>query len=659
MDAEVSSAPAYSQVADSLVEHFKNSLALTAAPASGGSTDGNRSFHDLVLAVCNASLSNDADMLSLLRQLHARLHESKPSRQLFQHGQGIPFIIHTMTMNPSNLDLQVMCCAILTSFSIDTDGSAEIEIGENGGIQAITNLGDAFPGSLPALQAAVQSLRALCIPKQNRAMMIQHGVFELVISALKDHIDNETLVESTLVVLAGVVFGNSEARLAFGLFRGVHFLTKVLSFHESSASVQIYGSLALRNLAHECPTNVSRMIDADTIDVLFKSLQSHSQNEEVASQCLAAVGNMVLDNGQARMMVLSNNTHMKLLFTWLKVFIECGVISKTISDILRNLCKEGGSPEQSSASPIAGICAQEDGASAIISAFERAFTRSDCPSMLSLASLVQLLCVEEEFRQKAGEARGVPIFMQILAHHSADEELIGAALEALCSMLTGNDDNKIKFSKLGGITAVVSVMSKHMTNQFICEKGCKALDMAAEGETVSTAQLVVDRETPAEAIKIALANFPHDARLQEYSFSVLIKFANLGTTDSSALKGCGFPALVSVAIRTHADNPCVQSLGNQLLALLNSDGGRGGRSSSRDKRSGSSARFRSRSRTMGERSQSRNDKSKSPTRDRSLRAGRQAMRDAMKAFEDEASGLRGTAVRNRSATGMMLEPVVE
>lgn len=287
---------------------------------------------------------------------------------------------------------------------------------------------------------------------------------------------------------------------------------------------------------------------------------------------------------------------------------------------LRAVCEA----EREYAASVAEVCVAGSGAGAVKESLQAAVECAGVPDVEPFARLVALLCVSAEFRRRAGEL-GVQAVLLYALRVERTGGLTVALFCAVAGLLAGCDGNKRLFCGSGGVEVVMARMSEHGGDAAVVEQGCKVLDLAADGQNVTTDMLLEDRITPAEYVKQAMLNHPDVARLQEYGCSLLIKIASVSESDTAQLNRCGVMTAVEVAILKHGADASVASLGNQLLALLKSD--RYGRSTTRE-RSADGSRFRSRSRTLGERSRSKKNRSASPSRDRKFSAGRLAMLQA-------------------------------
>lgn len=497
--------------------------------------------------------------------------------------------------------------------------------------------------------------------------MLEHALLQVIVAALRDHCTDEKLVEDASAMLASVVYGNEAARGEFGKLGGIQVLTETLRAHRLSGNVHLCSGHALRNLAFASDANIACMLEAGTIQVLFQGMEDNPETVDVLKQHLAAVGNMVSHNAKAKVTVLENEGYIKLLFTVFATYAEDELLTLKISSTLRHLCEKDGQADRASTHTVSNVCVNVNGASAIVLAFKAALDSKNHPLLSGLASFISLLSWASDFRQSAGTANVLPILLQCLNLDDTTETLTSDVMEAMSSLLAGNDENKLQFKKLEGLQNVVQSMTKHAQSLSIAEKACKVLDIAIDGQNVTTTELLEDRITPAEAVKVAMLNFPQEAQLQEYSCSMLIKIASISVKDTSKLNRCGIMTPVQMAVETHASNPAVCSLGNQLLALLRSD--RYGRSSTRE-RNAAGSRFRSRSRTLGERSHSRTNRSKSPVRDRCLTTGRLALLNAKEAqngnvtaaslpFKSATKSPRDPNVGKTSGAKIMLESVAE
>lgn len=591
--------------------------------------------------------SDEGESATNLELLLAELEADTANRVEFRKLGCIPLLVHHMTKNISNKEIQMTCCHVLTSIS-DRDEEAQKEIGEREGIEAILDVLHRFEGQARVCRAAFATLRGLTLIEHNRKVMIDNGVLKCIVSVLKNCMEDEILVENAVASIARVVFRRNDTREAFGAQGGILLITHVLQRYESSSSIQAEAALAIRNLGFDCHANHNRMNEANTIDVLFRGLRNHIDDYLVTNQTLAAIGNMIAKDSVVKDRILLKRTYVAQIFRSLTAFAMDCCLSCKISSMLLHLCAydQFSDPfhDRCSVRTVSLCCTEEGGCSAIVDAMEAALEKA-IPLLGKLSRLTHELCIDEGFRQKMGEASALRVLLKSFTCENS--EVLQDVLLCIGALLSGNDDNKRKFSEIGGFRSVLTVMNTHAANELLIENCCKVFDIGADGQLVTTGEILLQKEEDVAAVLRAMKEFPGNARIQEYSCSLLIKVAAISEEDSSHMVKTGVRDAVETARRTHSGDAAVESLSNQLVSLLGDNRGvRRGRGST-GTTSNSSARLRSRSRTVGNgnrnRSRSRQGGSKSPIRgDRALEAGRRAMLAAKATSGTDGSGTDGS-----------------
>lgn len=592
--------------------------------------------HPLAIATFKPRDSDAGESDNNLELLLAKLEADTANRVQFRTLGCIPLLVHHMAKNISNMEIQMTCCHVITSIS-DRDEAAQKEIGEREGIEAILDVLHKFEDQPQVCRAAFASLRGLTLVEHNRTVMVESGVLGCIISVLKNFMEDENLVETAVATIARVVFGSNETREAFGALGGILLITYALQRYESSSSIQAEAALAIRNLGFECHANQNRMNEANTIDVLFQGLRNHIHDYLVTNQILAAIGNMIAKDCVVKKRILLKKTYVAQIFRSLTAFaMDCSLSCKICSMLLL-LCAYDPFSDRCNVRKVSVCCAVEDGCSAIVTAMEAAL-ENELPLLGKLARLTNELCIDEGFRRKMGEASALRVLLNSFTG-GENTDVLQDVLVCLGALLSGNDDNKRKFSQIGGHPSVLTVMNKHATIEPLIENCCKLFDIGADGQNVTSGELLSRKEEDVAAVVKAMKEFPKNARIQEYSCSLLIKIAAISEEDSSHMVKTGVRDSVEMARTMHSGNTAVESLANQLLSLLGENRAvRRGRGSAAGATGSSSARLRSRSRTIGNRTRSRQGSSKSPIRgDRVLEAGRRAMLSAKATSSTDSS----------------------
>lgn len=462
--------------------------------------------------------------------------------------------------------------------------------------------------------------------------MLATPILDTLLSILSKPLeDDEQLVYNAMATTARIVFESNDTRKRLGELGMVEVIVALMNQFAHLPAIIAESGLALRNLAHGCATTQKRMKDVGVLAVMLEYLEKHSGELMVVDQMLAAVGNMLAMDEQARKTVLDEKRYIRSLFGVLSEFSGKNMLCRQLGAILMHLCEHDPLGDHASAYLIAsvGVADGVKGAEAIAATLENAIHVDDMKLFLKITLVTTRLSVSDRFRSEIGGARVFCTFVEFLKGEERLEEEVNTVLNCVASCLSGIDQNKKLFSELNGLETVLKLMSHWSQSSKTNEVCVKVMDIAVAGQNIGAKELVNCKADATPGVFGAMSNYRGVAKIQEYGCSCLVKLAAESREETSLMVRLGAHAHVQSVLSTHSGNPAVESAASSLQMLLGEKSTRQGRSTHSGSGGTSGSRRMSRSRCIGdrgERARSRNMKSNSPNRNgRALAAGRRAL----------------------------------
>ncbi|CDF35664.1 unnamed protein product [Chondrus crispus] len=524
-------------------------------------------IRSLALALFASRNLNEVKSLNILEIILEKLETERANKTEFVNLQCVPLLIHHMAKNQESRDTQTISCQVLTSLSID-DETSQTEIGIRSGIEATVIALRKFNRDPIVCRAAFSALRNLGMVADNRNQMIALGVLECIVDSLEHFIEDSILTENAVATSARIVFGHRKARVAFGEMGGIALITSVMQRYEFLSEIQGEAGLAIRNLAFQCSPNHSHMLKANTINSLFRGLRIHADNYSVANQMIAAIGNTISLDCDARQRVLDEKIYITQTFRTLTIYSSDIFTVRKLVTVLFHLCANDQRSNKSSSRTLSICCTKEGLCSGIVEAMRTAL-KEDGAVLAKLAIIAHELCLEKTFKQKIGECYIINVLLKALA--SSDSDILRDLLLCLIAVLSSSPENVQKFNGGRGCNIVLSVMRENGRNEDVVLQCCKTLDTVAEGNFLTSPQFFSTKQEVASVVFKAMKDFPEAALVQEHGCSLLIKIAGISREECSQMVKVGVRDTVEMARATHSGNTVVESLSTRLLSLLMSD----------------------------------------------------------------------------------------
>eukprot|EP00178_Gracilaria_changii_P008724 TRINITY_DN261_c0_g1_i1.p2 TRINITY_DN261_c0_g1~~TRINITY_DN261_c0_g1_i1.p2 ORF type:complete len:579 (+),score=75.11 TRINITY_DN261_c0_g1_i1:1019-2755(+) len=529
--------------------------------------------------------------------------------------------------------------------------------------------------NLPKCLTAVMKLCILAPNASHRTIMASHGILQDLCYTLKNFVDDEAFVSHAACLIASLVFQDDAGREEFGVNSGLEVLTQVMRNHLSSVAVQKSIVRALRNAVWNSDVNCEQIRNSNTLHVLFQLMNMYSNHHDLMEEILACICNVVALNNESREEILTTSLYLEQLMSeWRNNIKNCS-LSNLIGLILVHLISESHLGRMG-----IKIVVQTYGKlqepSTLCQSLRHALFAQDENLIATLAKLTYFLGYAEEFRGTICQTSCIRNFLQALELTIGNTGTLLSILQAVESLLSGEDDAKKMFNEANdpnGVSVVIGVMEAHKGDELVTETCCRILDNAADGQLYTADKLVRNKELLGKAVITAMADYPRNVLIQEHACLLLIKIASTHTSAGELLVRLGAKNVVDMARHSHSSHPSISPLANHLLTLLAK------RSPSREGRRMedgpkiASSRLRSRSRTVDHsgRSRSRAERNRSPVN--MLLSGRRALAAAQKLTCESSHGGELTSMRSSDVAGvrplinnrrsdrrkMKLEPVLE
>jgi hypothetical protein len=558
------------------------------------------------------------NIIDAMRRIVAVAEDNIEAKAFIISSGTLGLAMHFAAVHILDAGIQIAACKLLTCAAVDDDHVQE-EIGSLEGIDAILEAMMGHRETPEVQQAAVHALSALMWGQTNRATMLRHGAMIDIVEAMKANPKNAVLLEAACGVIAQVVYGRPESRRLVGAAGGVEAIIVAMKTYPTKLTLQAHACFALRNLVWKCPQNRAIMLRHDADTLLMATMEAFPKIPGLQDQALVAIESLVEEDIRALQLMVPTDSLRKpiqfLIMSTLRVFTNNKSIVANALSLLLTVCEVAKINRMALIKQVAEL----PSAGNIICASIRDTAVRSFASVLDVVSLLKLLCVVSSFQRSVASAGGIPLLLDCLEQYiETNAESCGELFDGLNAIVSGSDENKRSFnSACNGVSRVSSIMLKHPHIENVQLLGCNLLDNISNGQHEATAENMSNRQDAMKAVIAAMASYPMAAKLQEYGCSVMIKVAASTPEDSNELVHAGANPIVEKARTSHAGNPAVESLANQLLTLLvSSDSSREGRGGVA--RGNASVRLRSRSRAVekGARSRSRMDNSKSPVKDR-------------------------------------------
>ncbi|EGD73226.1 hypothetical protein PTSG_04942 [Salpingoeca rosetta] len=150
-----------------------------------------------------------------------------------------------------------------------------------------------------------------------------------------------------------------------------------------------------------------------------------------------------------------------------------------------------------------------------------AFTE-DAATTAELCKTLAKLAVRNEYCQEIVDLGGLKLLLPSLTAHEDSVEVAVSALQVLRA-IAGNDDVKAKIREVGGVEAIIAVMTRHVKQRAVQDKGCAALAAVCLRD-VENSKAVIEAGG-AHAIVKAMVMFPDSASLQKNAARALRNIA--------------------------------------------------------------------------------------------------------------------------------------
>ncbi|KAI0557155.1 Armadillo-like helical domain containing protein [Gracilaria domingensis] len=503
-------------------------------------------------------------------------------------------------------------------------------------IQGIHN----YRNNLLACLPYITELCSLAPNADNRVVMASHGILKDLCCTLKNFSEDEALVSHVACLIASLVFQDDAGREEFGAQLGPTILTQVMRKHLQSVTVQMSVVRALRNAVWNSEVNCEQMRNSKGLHVLFQLMTLHSNHHALLEEILACICNIVSLDSNTKEEILTTPWYLDELMSQWQSNIENSDVVNLIGLILVNLTSGESHLGRTGIKIVVQAYGKLQGLDTLCVSLKKAVSLQDESMIATLAKLTYFLGYAEEFRAIICQSSCLCHFLNALGPITGSTGTLLSILQAIESLLSGEDFAKKKFNDvndLNGVLVIIGVMEKHKSDELVTETCCRILDNAADGQLYTADKLVRNRELLGKAVITAMADYPKNALIQEHACLLLIKITSTHASAGELLMRLGAKNVVDMAKHSHNSHPSISSLANHLLTLLAK------RSSSREGRrmtdgpKNASSRLRSRSRTIDHsgRSRSRAERNRSPVN--MLLSGRRALEAAQKKLAEEGS----------------------
>lgn len=580
----------------------------------------------LLCALATYDFKANTGKLEILSRLCNILLDSPDSREEFLASGGLPIIVQYVTVNSEDVESQIVAYRIMAVIAghnpTPVDAFVQCEV-----LDVMVDSAKKFHQNEKFLRAAILLFKSLSSDDNLRKYLQTPNVILSLLEILKSILSEEfrllsdpLYVAALTSILSSLVFQSQLCRSIIAENHVVKTLLKAMADHASVEEVQYSCLLAIQNALYQSPISVACFLNSQGLEMTFSSMATHPGSMRVLKHGLGAILNAVMINNDAKRNVIEKKDFLGQICK-----LECGdndleVIKPQIS-IWFQLCEYDAHSERTGVSNVAQSF-DETESIAIISKYLRvAHEKNNVEMFMELCHLQGLLFLATCFRHPKDKnaveilKEEIEVIVEALESFREVEKLTIPMLELLGSLLSGQDDCKIKFNELSGVINIVSVMKQNRRDVNVNLACCKVLDIAAEGQLAMSVMLH-GKEAVRGAILTCMADFIDNANLTDCVCSLLIKMAVNSKKDASELAQAGARNMVQMAQVKHKGNPAVESLANQLLVLLEDPGADGRPGQPSGPRGTAGQRMRSRSRTVEDPGsvRARANKSKSPVR---------------------------------------------
>lgn len=581
----------------------------------------------LLCAIGTPNFKSDSNKLQILTRLCNVLQDSPDSRHQFLHAGGLPILVHFVVINPDDPTAHTIAYRAIAAIS-DHNGTPVQALIASEVIEVVCESCTKFNDNSTFVRTAVVIFKILSSYEVLRKHMQTYTVIVSLFEIFKHlmcsdpKLDSAPLCIATLMsIIASLVYQSSVCRVIVEENSFILLILHAMEKYKLSEDVQYCGALAIKNSIYQCPSNVRCFLDGKGLDVMFSNIAAYPESKPVLRHSVGTILNTVMSSDDAKKAILLKEDFLiGLCNAFITETIDLDVAYPFIS-VWVYLCEYDVGTDRIGVSNVANSVIKTGATTMIHECLRFSHESRKADLFLDICHLKNLLLLVGSFRQPKDKASikrfedSVGIFMEALETFKDAHHMTVPILQILEDTMSGHDDCKIKFNQVSGISKIVSVMRQNRRNAVVNDKCCKVLDTAAEGQLAISA-IVEGKEAMCAAIMTCMADFSDNASVIDHACSLLIKIAVRSKADANRLVEAGARNMVQMAQMKHQGNAVVESLTNQLMALLADVGTENRAGQMIGPRGTAGQRMRSRSRTIEDPSsvRTRANLSKSPVR---------------------------------------------
>lgn len=526
----------------------------------------------LLQAVSSGNFENNSKKLRLYLHLCTTIVDDVcNARSQFLLAGGVPLVTRYMVVNIDNRQVQLASCRMMAAIT-ELGDDAQTRIAECEVVEAVVDALVSYSSDSDIQKVCIVALHNFALHPANRTAMHVTNTLLAIVGAFRVVLHLPTFVALAAATLATSVFQDDRSRHIVGENGAVHVLTEALKIHRRKADVQSSCNLALQNIMFGCLPNISRFRELEGMDALFFGMLAHITNPAVVKSAICALYNVLVCDPTAGLNVI---TDQRWIILTCNVSKHVGYDPEIADQIIRlwvSLCEYDTSVEKHGMRRLAESIKSTGASQIILKWMQNSILTCNQRLFGGICTLCDVMSVslgkrDIEPMTVINIERAIELCILAFDAFEKERRAILDALSAMSIFISGRDDRKIKFNNAHGVEAVVKVMEKHVNDERINIECCKILDIAAEGQLISPRRLK-GKETLRRVVLETVRRFSDSALILENALSVLVKISASSEVDAADLVRADACSTVREALAKHAENPAVESLASQLIAIL-------------------------------------------------------------------------------------------
>lgn len=352
---------------------------------------------------------------------------------------------NTMRSHRERVDIQSFCLRQIWDMSkYNTENKGTIM--ETGLYDCIISAMKDFPDSVDVQESGCGALWSLSVNQFNRVILVRAGACERILRGLDTHLNNERFVQTALGALR-TLSPEREARMVINHMLGSQRVVRAMGLHRFVVDVQRDGCAFLSNVAVDMERQEVSVVSNEELQAVVRAMRDHLKNESVITSACFTLKNFSYEERNVRNL-------------------------RRFDDVVALL-------EDAAQYATKANCRRD--AAEVLKRIQLLQTEDTALEEIAFSSLMQAMRRTSTEANPAKQVEeSVTTITEVIKEYYWSIRLICFGFESLLSLADKSEAHLNRILSPKTLRVIVNTMKEHQSNPKVQQRGCEVLKCLAE-----------------------------------------------------------------------------------------------------------------------------------------------------------------------------------